>query len=186
MSVCVIQRYRSWWSLTSSLCISHSVVQFHNYNKQKGGSRKPRLASLIINIYEDIWIMWFCSNKISFGGRKSGEREGEECEQAEEEEPAELKLDLMTETQFGCDRFSRHGDTFKPSELFLQSRVCLWCQIMPQVFTVFCPQTTWSFTLKHLHLTTHCSYFSSASEPSASCLSWCPEEIRAEQTGSGW
>ena len=32
--------------------------------------------------------MWFCNNKIWFGGRKRREWEGEECQQAEEEESA--------------------------------------------------------------------------------------------------
>ena len=53
-------------SLPFSLCISH--IQY-NHNKQRGRNRKPQLACLIINMYEGIWIMWFCNNKLSFLGK---------------------------------------------------------------------------------------------------------------------
>lgn len=56
---------------------------------------------LTINIYEVIWIIWFCNYKISFGEGSKREKGGEECQQGEEEDSR--VEGLMKETLFGIE-----------------------------------------------------------------------------------
>lgn len=149
-----IQRNHWKISLSLSLSVSHIQLSFSRIittsRKVEGENLDRPPSHLIINIYEDIWIMGFCHNKISFGGRKSREREGEEGQRAEEEDSARVLVWSSGADEGDAvwceDDFSLHGDALwklSPSDLPWQSMCASSSSTL--LFSSQILRTVWTF-----------------------------------------
>lgn len=124
----ISQENHSIFSL--SLCIAHIWLSISciitTGRKVEAENLRWPTSYLLMNIYEVIWIMWFCNNKISFGERSRRETGCEECQQAEEEDSSrvkvgssgpdegntlDLKMNDMKLLNIFEDNFILHGDT---------------------------------------------------------------------------